>query len=146
MKQNTLHRISILPNYETLSFQSTPKKVEIEDRANVPKIGDYFTAKKSELPSLLLLQRQAIAACASCHVRPFSIVQDIVFHWAYNCQVKNWKRISEPLSELANDWRRKINESLAGKFVTVSLDGCTNPITGQSHMGYMASTRDNFFI
>ena len=105
-----------------------PEQLTPEQKAKVPKIQDYFTTGQSSLPNLSGLDRQAIAACCAKHVLPFDIVEDPIFQWSYNCQVKSRRRISDRVSELAKDWRIKINDALNGKFVTVLLDGWINQI------------------
>ena len=76
---------------------------------------------------------------------PFDTVEDPIFQWSYNCQVKSRRRIFDRVSELAKDWRTKINDGLNGKFVTVLLDAWTNPINKQSHLRYIASIREQLF-
>ena len=75
--------------------------------------------------------------CCSAHPLPFNLVEDKVFQWAYNCPVKDRRRISIRVTEPARDWREKICGSFPGKFFTILLDGWTNPLTRQSHMCYM---------
>jgi hypothetical protein len=110
----------------------------------VPKLDDYFI-KADSLPSLPAIDRQAIAACCSNHVLPFDIVEDKMFQWAYDCQVKSASRLSNRISELAEDWRQKILSDFKGRFLTIMLDGWTNPINGQSHMCYMISDKEKLY-
>ena len=104
-----------------------PEKLSVPEKAKVPKIDDYFTGHKSSLPSLL--DRQTLAVCCPAHPLPFNLVEDKVFQWAYNCPVKDRRRISIRVTELARDWREKICGSFPGKFFTILLDGWTNPVT-----------------
>ena len=119
-----------------------PEKLSVPEKAKVPKIDDYFTGHKSSLPSLPALDRQTLAVCCSAHPLPFNLVEDKVFQWAYNCPVKDRRRISIRVTELARDWREKICGSFPGKFFTILLDGWTNPVTRQSHMCYMFCDRN----
>ena len=119
-----------------------PEKFSVPEKAKVPKIDDYFTGHKSSLPSLPALDRQTLAVCCSAHPLPFNFIEDKVFQWAYNCPVKDRRRISIRVTELARDWREKICGSFPGKFFTILLDGWTNPVTRQSHMCYMLCDRN----
>ena len=119
-----------------------PEKLSVPEKAKVPKIDDYFTGHKSSLPSLPALDRQTLAVCCSAHPLPFNLVEDKIFQWAYNCPVKDRRRISIRVTELARDWREKICGSFPGKFFTILLDGWTNPVTRQSHMCYMLCDRN----
>ena len=119
-----------------------PEKLSVPEKAKVPKIDDYFTGHKSSLPSLPALDRQTLAVCCSAHPLPFNLVEDKVFQWAYNGPVKDRRRISIRVTELARDWREKIFGSFPGKFFTILLDGWTNPVTRQSHMCYRLCDRN----
>ena len=85
-----------------------PGNLSVPEKAKVPKMDDYFTGHKSSLPSLPALDRQTLAVCCSAHPLPFNLVEDKVFQWAYNCPVKDRRRISIRVTELARDWREKI--------------------------------------
>ena len=119
-----------------------PEKLSVPEKAKVPKIDDYFTGHESSLPSLPALDRQTLAVCCSAHPLPFNLVENKVFQWAYNCPVKDRRRICIRVTELARDWREKICGSFPGKFFTILLDGWTNPVTRQSHMCYMLCDRN----
>ena len=82
---------SNLRNHLTLKH---PEKLSVPEKAKVPKIDDYFTGHKSSLPSIPALDRQTLAVCCSAHPLPFNLVEDKVFQWAYNCPVKDRRRIS----------------------------------------------------
>lgn len=127
---------SLRNHYEKQHRQDKPQPSK---KARISEISSYFTTTEDTggLPNLPPVDRQAIAACCSSHVLPFDIVEDKVFQWAYSCSIKNRQRIASRISEIATDWRTKIQELIKNKFITVMLDGWKNTINGKHHLCYM---------
>ena len=92
-KNSHLHS-SNLPTHITALHRD---KLTPEEKQKLPKIEDFFTTSRSELPTLTQLDMQAIASCCSQHVLPVSIVGDKFFQWAYNCRIKDRHKISQRL-------------------------------------------------
>ncbi len=109
---------------------------------------NYFgTAASSEnsLPALPPKDRQAIAACCSSHVLPFSLVEDPYFQWAYSFSVKKREIIGARVTELAAEWHQKIREKIKSKIVTLALDGWTDSISGKHHICILLWTGEDLF-
>ena len=68
-------------------------KLETSQPQKVAKIDDYFRENPTRLPTMPLLDRQAIAACCSAHVLPFDLVEDQYFQWAYDPSCQDRKKI-----------------------------------------------------
>ena len=68
-------------------------KLETSQPPKVAKIDDFFREKPTRLPTLPLMDRQAIAACCSAHVLSFELVEDQYFQWEYNPSCKDREKI-----------------------------------------------------
>ena len=110
------------------------------------KIETYFGPQSTnDLPALPVKDRQAIAACCCSHVLPFSVVEDKYFQWAYPCSVKQGDTIATRISELATEWRKKIQLKLKGKLLSIALDGWTDSISGNHHICILLWTGEDLF-
>ena len=72
-------------------------------------------------------------------------VKDKYFQWAYPCSVKQGDAIATRISELATEWRTKIQVKLKGKLISIALDGWTDSISGNHHVCILLWTGEDLF-
>jgi len=113
--------------------------------SKVPKITNFLSSTSTELPSLSKLDRQAIAICASQHPLPFSVVDDEIFSWAFDCSGINRQKIATRISEIGQEWRRNICSQISHKLVSIMLDGWTNSVSHQHHICFIVKVESSLF-
>ena len=72
-------------------------------------------------------------------------VKDKYFQWVYPCSVKQGDAIATRISELATEWRTKIQVKLKGKLISIALDGWTDSISGNHHVCILLWTGEDLF-
>ena len=101
----------------------------------------YATQNEGQLPQLSASEREVIASCACRHVLPFNLVEDRIFQWAYNPQIRDHKKL-KGVVKMANEWRQRLADSIRGTFVTLTLDGWTDPISRIKHVCFLLQKSD----
>ncbi|OAF64875.1 hypothetical protein A3Q56_07415 [Intoshia linei] len=124
---------------KTLKFKTLHK--HLTSLKNHYRLHDQLEVKSQQHR---LIDEQIIAACAEKHILPFSIVEDPLFQWAYPTSCQSRKTLVSRLNDMVNEFKKNIMTQLNSKFVSILLDGWTNPVNKQHHISYIIYT-DKFF-